>query len=117
MTAQKTNGTVQYAEEVAKIVSGLQLREAVEVYDFALFLQAKSEGLLPIVDETDDDWLNDSEEDMLAEDALWDEMFARNPAVFALLDEETKSEIELGITQPMFDADGELIIDELPHNA
>ena len=64
-----------------------------------------------------ENWLNDSEEKMLAEDALWDEMFARNAELFDALARAADIEIEMGLTQPMFDADGELIIDELPHNA
>ncbi|MBI3959269.1 MAG: hypothetical protein HY328_10715 [Chloroflexi bacterium] len=57
----------------------------------------------------DDDWLNDSEEEMLAEDTLWDEMFARNAEMFDALAKAADAEIEMGLTQPMFDADGKLI--------
>ncbi len=59
----------------------------------------------------DDDWLNDSEEEMLAEDALWEDMFARNAGMFNAFDEEAEIEIELGLTQPMFDGDGLFLLE------
>ena len=59
----------------------------------------------------DDDWLNDSEEEMLAEDALWDDMFARNAGMFNAFDKEADIEIEMGLTQPMFGGDGLFLLE------
>ena len=117
MTTKRRDESVDYTQEIARIVDGLPLHEVAQVYDFVVSLQAKSEQDTSFVEEDDEDWLHDSEEDMLAEDTLWDEMFARNSAVFEALEKATDIEIEKGLTQPMFNADGELVIDELPHNA
>lgn len=59
----------------------------------------------------DDDWLNDSEEEMLAEDALWDDIFARNVGMFNAFDKEAEIEIEMGLTQPMFGGDGLFLLE------
>ncbi len=116
MTTKKIDEPVNYALEIARIVDGLQLREVAQVYEFVVSLQTKSERNAFFA-EDDENWLNDSEEEMLAEDALWDEMFARNAEMFDALAKEADIEIKMGLTQPMFDAEGELIIDELPYNA
>lgn len=60
--------------------------------------------------ENDQNWLSDSEDDMLVEDALWNEMFDA-------LATAAQIEIEMGLTQPMFDVNGELISDETPYLA
>lgn len=117
MTTKKIDESVNYALEIARIVEGLQLREVAQVYEFVVSLQAKSERAAFFAEEDDENWLNDSEEEMLTEDALWDEMFAHNAEMFDALAKAADVEIEMGLTQPMFDAGGELIIDELPHNA
>lgn len=41
----------------------------------------------------DEDWLNDSEEEMQAEDALWAESMARHPEQFAALSAAARAEI------------------------
>ena len=61
----------------------------------------------------DDDWLNDTEEQMQAEDALWDATVARQAEKFAALRKAAYVEIKAGATQPMFDERGKLIVDEL----
>ncbi len=56
---------------------------------------------------TDDDWLNDTEEQMQAEDALWDAAYARHRDKFDALGQAAQAEIEAGATRPMFDEHGE----------
>jgi len=75
---------------------------AAQVYDFARFLQAQPAGPSPIAGDPDA-WLNDSEEQMQAEDAAWDAAYARYREKFAALREAARSEIEAGTTQPLFD--------------
>ena len=53
-------------------------------------------------DRDDDDWLNDTEEQMQAEDALWDATYARRRDKFATLAEAVHAEIEAGTTQPIW---------------
>jgi len=108
--------SIDYAQEITRIVNGMPMREVAQVYEFVVSLQTQSQAHTPWKEEDDENWLNDSEEDMLAEDALWDEMLARNADMFDALAKSADIEIETGLTQPMFDANGELITDELPHN-
>jgi len=65
----------------------------------------------------DDDWLNDTEKQMQAEDALWDAAIARQSEKFAALRKVARLEIKAGATQPMFDEYGKLIVDELAHHS
>ena len=50
----------------------------------------------------DDDWLEDSEEQLQAEDAVWEATYARHRDKFHVLAEEARAEIAAGDTRPMF---------------
>ena len=50
----------------------------------------------------DDDWLEDSEEQLQAEDAQWEATYARHRNQFHVLAEEARAEIAAGVTRPMF---------------
>jgi hypothetical protein len=77
------------------------------VYDFACFLQAKeSQSLKPA--EQSDDWLFDTEEQLAAEDAIWETSYERHQNKFLALRETAQAEIIAGKTRPMFDEHGEL---------
>jgi hypothetical protein len=69
-----------------------------------------------LVDHDEDAWLNDTEEQMQAEDTLWESAFARHRDKFAALAEAARAEVEASTTQPMFDEHGELVVDELAHH-
>lgn len=56
-----------------------------------------------IVQTQDDDWLNDSAEQLQAEDALWGAANARHGDRFAVLAQAAREEIAAGATRPMFD--------------
>jgi hypothetical protein len=100
---------VDYAQAIAKLVAKMSVERAAQVYDFACFLQTRS-------GRDDDDWLNDSEEQMQAEDTLWDAASARHSDKFAALAQAARAEIEAGPTRPMFDEHGEFV-DELSHDS
>jgi hypothetical protein len=100
---------IDYARAIAELVAMMPVERAAEVYDFARFLRAQSEQT-PSAEENDDDWLNDSEEQMRAEDALWNAARARHRAKFDALAEGARDEIAAGATQPMFDEREELEI-------
>jgi hypothetical protein len=65
---------------------------AAQVYDFACFLQARRSSSRP-VDQTDDGWLQDTEEQMQAEDALWEATRVRHSDGFAALADTARAEI------------------------
>ncbi len=65
----------EYARAIARLVAKMSSERAAEVYDFALFLL--DQPLPTPLSEGEDDWLNDSEEQMQAEDAKWEALYAR----------------------------------------
>jgi hypothetical protein len=56
----------------------------------------------------DMEWLNDSEEQMQAEDALWDASRKRHGDRFSALAAVARTAIDAGATQPMFTPDGDV---------
>lgn len=98
-----------YVQAVAELVTKMSVERAAQLYDFARFLQMQ--------DSSDDAWLNDTEEHMQIEDALWKETFTRHSDKFAALANAAQAEIEAGKTQPMFDEQGKFTVDKLTNNA
>lgn len=109
MSIQSTERSRTYAEAVAELVAALPPARAAQVYDFARFLQAQSAASQPTPDE-DDDWLNDSEEQLQAEDAQWAAFYEQSAAQFLQLRERARREIASGETQPLFAEDGDLAL-------
>ena len=93
-----------YAQAVAMLVAEMPIERAAQVYDFVRFLQ--NQPSYPLLDSAeDDDWLNDSEEQMAVEDALWDAARVGHQDKLAALAKAASKEIADGSTQPMFTAD------------
>jgi hypothetical protein len=109
--SQVTSGRSQAGseQELLDVVRQLPSERVAEVIDFASFLQTRS---LParLVDE-DDGWLNDTEAQMQAEDALWEATYTRHRDQLATLVEAARAEIDAGSTQPMFDANGKFAVE------
>ena len=98
-----------FEQTLIDTVRKLPPRRAAQVLDFARWLQTQPDE--------DDEWLNDSEEQMQAEDALWDSAYARHKDKFAALSEAARAEIAAGETQPMFDERREFLADEFSHHS
>lgn len=110
------NQSSEYAETVAKLVATMPIEQAAQVYDFARFLLAQQERSASESEE-DSTWLHDSEEQMQAEDAKWNLSAATGGTGLDALQAAALKEIESDETEPMFDDNGEFIVDELPHNS
>ncbi|MBI1929247.1 hypothetical protein HYR99_34000 [Candidatus Poribacteria bacterium] len=106
MQKQVVSQSIDYAQAIAELVATMPIERAAQVYDFARFLQAQSVSS-SLSDKGADVWLNDSEEQMQAEEALWDAAYARHRDKFSALAEAARAEITAGTTQPMFDENGE----------
>jgi hypothetical protein len=106
MQTQKLFYPTDYAKAIAALVAKMPVERASQVYDFVRFLQTHPIPA-PFVDAENDDWLNDTEEQMQAEDALWNATHARHRDKFAALAETARAEIIAGMTQPLFKAEGE----------
>jgi hypothetical protein len=109
MQAESQLQSIDYAKAIAVLVAQLPLERAAQVYDFVRFLQSESTSPAPTV-LVEEDWLNDPEEQLQIEDALWAAAQARHPAKFSALAAEARAEIDAGTTQPMFTAEGELTL-------
>jgi hypothetical protein len=114
MQTQRQPQPIDYANAVAAFVAKMSLERAVQVYDFVRFLQSQSiypsPIPAPIPIEGEEDWLNDTEEQMQAEDALWTATQARHRDQFTALAIAARREIDTGTTQPLFAVDGELAL-------
>ena len=105
MLTNESRRAKDYARATAAIVRAMSLERAAQVYDFARFLQTQPAGPSPIPEDSDG-WLNDSEEQMQAEDALWDAAYSRHSEEFSTLRETAREEIQSGVTKPLFDEQG-----------
>lgn len=124
MPKQQIAASSEYAKTVAELVATMPKERAAQVYDFVRFLLSQSDYTYPpqptsahkdtLLDE--EDWLNDSEEQMLAEDALWESSSAHHADKFDALAESARADIREGKAQPMFNEQGEIITDELPYH-
>jgi hypothetical protein len=93
MLTKESRGPRDYVRAIAAIVRGMSLEHAAQVYDFARFLQTQPAGPSPIPEDPDA-WLNNSEQQMQAGDALWDATYARHSEEFSILRETARGEIE-----------------------
>lgn len=109
MSIQSTERSHAYAEAVAEVVAVLPPARAAQVYDFARFLQAQSTAFTPPLGD-DDDWLNDPEEQLQAEDAQWAAFYEQRAGQFLQLRERVQREIAAGETQPLFKEDNSVAL-------
>jgi len=116
METQAPTRSMQYARAIVRVVAHLPAERAAEVYDFACFLQTRS-GPGQGADEVCMDWLHDSEEQMQAEDALWEAACDRHQDAFSALAEAARAEMKAGTTRPMFNEQGEWMTDEVSHDS
>jgi len=98
-------------EDVIDLVRRLPADKLAVAYDFMAFIQARA-------DAGADDWLNDSEEAMAAEDALWEQarapsFVAESQTVYSPLRAAALAEIEAGATLPMYDEAGRFVADQM----
>ena len=107
MSTRETYRPKDYARATADIIVLLPQERAMEVYDFARFLQTQ-ESRPPKPQENIDEWLNDTEEQMAAEDAAWEATYRHHQDEFLALRETAQAEIDAHKTRPMFDEHGNL---------
>ncbi len=104
----QTATQTDYAREIAKIVATMPVERAAQVYDFVRFLKASPAPIPVPISEGDDAWLNDSPEQIAAEDAAWDAVYKRGPDKLHAMAEAAHKEYDAGKTTPLFNERGEL---------
>lgn len=110
MSMQLQPQPVDYAKAIATLVAQMPLERAVQVYEYVRFLESQPSYPPPIVSDDEADWLNDSEEELQAEDAVWEAKAVRHREKFAALAVAARAEISAGTTQPMFTDDGKFAV-------
>ena len=109
MLTYAKRGSRDYARAIAELVATLPPERAAQAYDFARFLQTQSATPQPLP-VGEDDWLNDSEAEMQAEDAQWQAIYDQHHPEFLRLRERAASEIASDETQPLFDDRGNIAL-------
>ena len=109
MPTMKPASPQDLADATAAIVAVMPPEQAAQVYDFARFLRAQP---FPPASGTEDadDWLNDSEDDMQAEDAVWEAVYEQHKEKFLALREAANAEIAAGSTEEMFGDSGDIVL-------
>lgn len=93
----------QYEQTLVSILRTLPVERIAQVLDYARYIQVQT---LEDFDLLDDD---ETEEEILADEALWDEQFAATQDQLEILADKLRTEIRAGRTQGMiFNSDGEL---------
>lgn len=107
MLTYTKSGSRDYARAIATLVATLPPERAAQAYDFVRFLQTQSATSQPMSTQ-EDDWLNDSEAEMQAEDVQWQATYDEHRAGFLRLREQAVHEVASGETQPLFDEQGNI---------
>ena len=83
-------------EQVIEVVRALPEERLGSLYDYALFLQTRPQFPADFVDE-----FGESVEEILADEAQWDEQFARTADKLLRLADEATEEYHAGRTSPL----------------
>ena len=90
-------------QQVIELVRTLPAERLSSLYDFARFLKEQLPG------EAGEDIFGESEEEIAADEAWWDEQFAQSEGTLLRLAEQAEEEYRAGETTPMeFDDEGRL---------
>jgi hypothetical protein len=103
MAIQTNFPTSAYEQELLRIVHTLPVERIFQVLDFARYVQEQAhEDFLHLDDE--------SEEDILADEAQWDQQFAATQDGLKRMADRVRAEIRAGRTQTMkFTKDGGML--------
>ena len=83
---------------ISEIAAGMPLTRAVQLYEYAIFLESHPLSI------------GETPEEILADETLWDTQFAATPDdKLEVLVASVKAEISEGKTLPMFDECGEFV--------
>jgi hypothetical protein len=90
-----------YEDAIATLVRELPAERAAQLYDFARFLLEESRiGTEPVVVQAEDNDI--SEEELAAEDAVWEKSMTRHADRFSALKAQAKADVKAQKSVPMF---------------
>ena len=96
-------------EDILAIVATMTREQLALLYEVATAIRQRA--IAPAVDDVPD-FLQATEEELAAEDALWATMTAKHADKLAKISERITNEIEADETLPMFDDKGRWLVDE-----
>lgn len=96
---------INYEQAIVAAIKVLPNERKAEALNFVLWLQTRIGANADIESPP-------SEDELKAEDALWEATFARHADKFDALAEQAMTEIESGQTLPMFDDKGRWLVDD-----
>ena len=108
MTSINLSDEVVTPEEILALIASMNNKQLSLWYDIGRTIQARLASATPNQN-VDDDWLNDTEEQIAAEDKLWDATTAQFADKLEKIAAHINANIRLGHTQAMFDTDGKFI--------
>ena len=107
---QTTEHLIDYENAIVDLVRQLPEERAAQLYDFARFLLAEVGPFHQAVDgEGVDEQLSD--EELAAEDALWEASKNRHKDRFAALKAQAKADVKAKKAVPMFNERGEFTVE------
>lgn len=98
---QSKHQPIDYEDAIVTVVRALPTERAAQLYDFARFLLEETKTIKEAL----------SDEDLEAEDAVWDSTMRRHADRFANLKAQAKADVKSGRTEPMFDENGAFIVE------
>lgn len=104
---QSAQPTTDYVKAISQLVRQLPGDRAAQLYDFARFLLDESRSSTQPIGLDDDDA---KEEEMAAEDAVWEASMTRHADRFAALKAQAKADVKAGKAEPMYNEQGEFIV-------
>ena len=112
MPVQTIEYPIDYEDAIAKLVRELPIERAAQLYDFARFLledtrsMSQSAAMSSMAAEE-----QISDEELAAEDALWESSMIRHADRFAALKTQAKADVKAERTAPMFNRSGEFSVE------
>ncbi len=107
-------GSIQYPTDyegaIVTLIRELSTERAAQLYDFARFLleESRSVAEFPFTEDREDDI---SEEELAAEDTVWEKSMARHADRFAALKAQAKADVKAQKAVPLFNERGEFSVE------
>lgn len=97
------NTPITYEQTLINILRTLPIERMAQVLDYARYIQAQAHEDFSLLDE------NETEEEILADEAHWDAHFAATQDGLSKMAEKVRAEIKAGQSRPMvFTPNGEI---------
>jgi hypothetical protein len=104
MAKQATRQPSAYERSLVDIVRTLPIERVIQILDYACYIQSQAIEDFRFLDE------DETEEEILADEAVWEAQFAATQAGLNKMAEQVRAEIRAGRTMPMVFKDEGLLL-------